>query len=184
MKSILNYINETMSKIPQNTFAGWLIYNFDLKLAEEVLIKDMSRVIRLKSGQFDFLAHYEEDADIHIIYKQIDRKNSKMTFSSDELDNGELKIKDKPAINTYIAYFLDNKLNLVEISNIERLINDKNEVNLKNVEFNDQIDMTQEQVEKYNEVYEIYDNISPNDKNFNKNFKQLPQFEEISDLIK
>jgi len=184
MKSILNYINETMSKIPQNTFAGWLIYNFDLKLAEEVLIKDMSRVIRLKSGQFDFLAHYEEDADIHIIYKQIDRKNSKMTFSSDELDNGELKIKDKPAINTYIAYFLDNKLNLVEISNIERLINDKNEVNLKNVEFNDQIDMTQEQVEKYNEVYEIYDNISPNDKDFNKNFKQLPQFEEISDLIK
>jgi hypothetical protein len=173
-----------MSKIPQNTFAGWLIHNFDLKLAEEVLKNDISRVIRLKSGQFDFLAHYEEDADIYIIYKQIDRKNSRMTFSSNELDNGELKIKDKPTINTYIAYFLNNKLNLVEISKIESLINDKNEVDLNNIESIDKIDMTQEQVEKYNEVYEIYDNISPNDKNFNKNFKQLPQFEEIRDLIK
>ena len=85
-------------------------------------------------------------------------------------------------VDTYIGYILDNKLYLVKKEELESKINNY-KVNLLDLKPEYEFELLDEQKDVYQQVYDIYDNITPEDRN-SSNFKKLDEFKEINELIK
>ena len=79
-----------------------------------------------------------------------------------------------------MAYIYENKLCLVDINNVEI----KNfSIDISKVNPDKEFELSKNNIDIYNSVYDIYDNLSPDDKN-NKQFKNTDYFEELENILK
>lgn len=197
MKELKNYIFESISKLnPNKSFDNYLIVNFDYNIVYNLLnnhFYEVQKVYQQYPNQkgLDFKCLKEKAKTTEssqqyfgIIYKTIDRQNKEIKFESKEL-NKDNKInipKNNLTVDTYIGYILDNKLYLVKKEELESKINNY-KVNLLDLKPEYKFELLDEQRDIYQQVYDIYDNITPEDRN-SSNFKKLDEFKEINELIK
>lgn len=197
MKELKNYIFESISKLnPNKSFAHYLIVNFDYNIVYNLLnnhFYEVQKVYQQYPNQkgLDFKCLKEKAKTTEssqqyfgIIYKTIYRKNKEINFEPKELtkDNKINIPKNNLIVDTYIGYILDNKLYLVKKKELESKINNY-KVNLLDLKPEFEFDLLDDQKDLYQQVYNIYDNITPEDRN-SSNFKKLDEFKEISELIK
>ena len=197
MKDLKNYIFESISKLnPNKSFGHYLIVNFDYNIVYNLLnnhFYEVQKVYQQYPNQkgLDFKCLKEKAKTTEssqqyfgIIYKTIYRKNKEINFEPKELtkDNKINIPKNNLIVDTYIGYILDNKLYLVKKEELESKINNY-KVKLLNLKPEYKFELLDEQKDIYQQVYSIYDNITPEDRN-SSNFKNLDEFKEINELIK
>jgi len=204
MKHLREYVNENLliesiSKLnPDKEFPHWMIYNFDYKLVYDILSNNFNEVQKIYNQNknykgYDFKCLKENDSSsqnqtksyLGIIYKTIDRKNKKIDFDVRDLKpNNKLNIPKNNLINnTYIAYIFNDKLCLVKKEEIESNIDQFriNDINQLNISY--EYELSAQQKELYETIYNIYDNINPDLKfDFNK-IKKLQEFRDIQTII-
>lgn len=197
MKDLKNYIFESILKLnPNKSFDNYLIVNFDYNIIYNLLNNHFYEVQKVyqqypnkKGLDFKCLKEKAKTSEssqqyFGIIYKTIDRKNKEINFEPKELtkDNKINIPKNNLIVDTYIGYILDNKLYLVKKEELESKINNY-KVKLLNLKPEYKFELLDEQKDVYQQVYNIYDNITPEDRN-SSNFKNLDEFKEINELIK
>lgn len=179
MKTIKEYINESLTKYNKNTLFYYVLSNVDYRIVNEILNENFNDVNNIKNSKFDFV--FKEDNNLYsgLIYKQIFRKESSISFEPNLLNkNNKLKIAKKMTyFKNYISYIYNESLCLVKIEQLEEKINNYN-CKLDNLEPEYSFKLNDKQKNYYNEIYSIYDKLSPESKNQNIN-----EFEDLIEII-
>ena len=105
MKTIIEYINESLTKYNENTLFYYILSNVDYVIVNEILNENFDNVEIIKNSKFDFKFKVD-DLYNGLIYKQIFRKESSMSFEPSLLGkNNKLKINKNLLYNkNYISY--------------------------------------------------------------------------------
>lgn len=178
MKTIKEYIIESLTKYNENTLFYYILSNVDYVIVNEILNENFDDVKILKNSKFDF-AFKEDNQYNGLIYKQIFRKESSMSFESSSLSkNNKLKINKKMLYyKNYISYIYNDSLCLVDIKQLEEKINNYNcKLDILKPEYS--FKLNDKQKNYYNEIYNIYDKLSPESKN-----QDISEFEDLIDII-
>ena len=178
MKTIKEYIIESLTKYNENTLFYYILSNVDYVIVNEILNENFDNVEIIKNSKFDF--KFKEDNTYNgLIYKQIFRKESSISFEPNSLTkNNKLKIDKKILYNkNYISYIYNDSLCLVDINQLEEKINNYN-CKLNNLEPEYSFKLNDKQKNYYNEIYSIYDKLSPENKN-----QDISEFEDLIDII-
>lgn len=177
MKSIKEYINESLTKYNKNTLFYYVLSNVDYRIVNEILNENFDDVKNITNSKFDFV--FKEDNNLYsgLIYTQ--RKESSISFEPNSLGkNNKLKIAKKMTyFKNYISYIYNESLCLVKIEQLEEKINNYN-CELDNLEPEYSFKLNDKQKNYYNEIYSIYDKLSPESKNQNIN-----EFEDLLEII-
>lgn len=178
MKTIIEYINESLTKYNENTLFYYILSNVDYVIVNEILNENFDNVEIIKNSKFDFKFKVD-DLYNGLIYKQIFRKESSMSFEPSLLGkNNKLKINKNLLYNkNYISYIYNNSLCLVDIKQLEEKINNYN-CKLDTLEPEYSFNLNDKQKNYYNEIYNIYDKLSPESKN-----QDISEFEDLIDII-
>lgn len=178
MKSIIEYINESLTKYNENSLYYYILSNVDYVIVNEILNENFDNVEIIKNSKFDFKFKVD-DLYNGLIYKQIFRKESSMSFEPSSLGkNNKLKINKKLIYNkNYISYIYNDSLCLVDIKQLEEKINNYN-CKLDTLEPEYSFKLNDKQKNYYNEIYNIYDKLSPESKN-----QDISEFEDLIDII-
>ncbi len=179
MKSIKEYINESLTKYNKNTLFYYVLSNVDYRIVNEILNENFDDVKNIKNSKFDFV--FKEDNNLYsgLIYKQIFRKESSISFEPNSLGkNNKLKIaKNMTYFKNYISYIYNESLCLVKIEQLEEKINNYN-CKLDDLEPEYSFKLNDKQKNYYNEIYSIYDKLSPESKN-----QDINGFEDLMEII-
>ena len=179
MKTIKEYINESLTKYNKNTLFYYVLSNVDYRIVNEILNENFDDVKNIKNSKFDFV--FKEDNNLYsgLIYKQIFRKESSISFEPNSLGkNNKLKIaKNMTYFKNYISYIYNESLCLVKIEQLEEKINNYN-CKLDDLEPEYSFKLNNKQKNYYNEIYSIYDKLSPESKN-----QDINGFEDLMEII-
>lgn len=183
MKTIKEYINESLTKYNKNTLFYYVLSNVDYRIVNEILNENFDDVKiptdYHRTSLFDFA--FREDNNLYsgLIYKPIFRKESSISFEPNSLGkNNKLKIAKKMTyFKNYISYIYNDSLCLVKLEQLEEKINNYN-CKLDNLEPEYSFKLNDKQKNYYNEIYSIYDKLSPESKNQNIN-----EFEDLIEII-
>jgi len=183
MKTLKDFINEGLSNSynQNNSFEEYLIVNCDYKYIVKPLLDDnFDNVISLNNDNgIDFSCSNNEYQNIGIIYSPIYRKEHKISVEPNFINNDHFDLRKKGKDINYLSYIYDDKFCLVDINNIEI----KNySIDVSKLTPDMEFKLSNEQKNIYNKVYNIYDNLSSDEKN-NKQFKKSEFFKEISDIL-
>lgn len=177
MKSIKEYINESLTKYNKNTLFYYVLSNVDYRIVNEILNENFDDVKNIKNSKFDFV--FKEDNNLYSGLIYTPRKESSISFEPNSLGkNNKLKIAKKMTyFKNYISYIYNESLCLVKIEQLEEKINNYN-CELNNLELEYSFKLNDKQKNYYNEIYSIYDKLSPESKNQNIN-----EFEDLMEII-
>lgn len=179
MKTIKEYINESLTKYNKNTLFYYVLSNVDYYIVNEILNENFNDVKNIKNSKVDFT--FKEDNNLYsgLVYKQIFRKESSISFEPDLFTkNNKLKIaKNMTYFNNYISYIYNGSLCLVKIEQLEEKINNYN-CKLDTLEPEYSFKLSEKQKNYYNEIYSIYDKLSPESKN-----QDISEFEDLIEII-
>lgn len=183
MKTIKDFITEslTTSYNENNSLAEYLIINCDYKyIVKHILDDNFDNVVNINVNRgIDFTCSNDEYKNIGIIYNVIYRKEHKISVQPNLLNNNHFDLSKKEKDINYLAYIYDNKFCLVDINNIEI----KNySIDVSKLTTDMEFELSDEQKDIYNKVYDLYDSLSPNEKN-SKQFKKLEVFKEIKNIL-
>lgn len=183
MKSIKDFITEslTTSYNENNSLAEYLIINCDYKhIVKHILNDNFDNVVNINANRgIDFTCSNDEYQNIGIIYSVIYRKEHKISIQPNLLNNNRFDLSKKGKDINYLAYIYDDKFCLVDINNIEI----KNySIDISKLTPDMEFELSAEQKDIYNKVYDLYDSLSPNERN-NKQFKKLDAFKEITNIL-
>lgn len=178
MKTIKEYINESLTKYNENTLFYYILSNVDYVIVREILNENFDNVEIIKNSKFDFI--FKKDNLYNgLIYKQIFRKESSISFEPSSLsNNNKLKISKKILYHkNYISYIYNDSLCLVDIKQLEEKINNYN-CKLDTLEPEYSFKLNDKQKNYYNEIYNIYDKLSPESKN-----QDISEFEDLINIV-
>lgn len=183
MKSIKDFINESLSTSynENNSLAEYLIINCDYKYIVEPLLDDnFDNVVNINVNRgIDFTCSNDEYQNIGIIYNAVYRKEHKISIQPNLLNNNRFDLSKKGKDINYLAYIYDDKFCLVDINNIEI----KNySIDVSKLTTDMEFKLSDEQKDIYNKVYDLYDSLSPDERN-NKQFKKSEVFKEIKNIL-
>lgn len=182
MKTIKEYINESLTKYNKNTLAYYILSNVDYVIVNEILNENFDDVKiptdYHRTSPFDF-AFKKDNLYNGLIYKQIFRKESSMSFEPSLLNkNNKLKISKKMLyIKNYISYIYNDSLYLVNINQLEEKLNNYS-CKLDTLEPEYSFKLNDKQKNYYNEIYNIYDKLSSESKK-----QDINEFEDLIDII-
>lgn len=180
MKRLKEFINEALYKLNDKVFAHWLIKNVDYKIVYDILNDHIDNVIKSyethpneKFYDFQIINPNIKNTDnvndsesyYVIFYKVLYRKEGTIDFAPNELKNGKLNIPKLPN-KSFIGFIYDNKLYIIAIDEINNHIKNY-KLNIKSLleqklEYKFEYDLDDKQRKIYNDIYNIYDNLSPN----------------------
>lgn len=177
MKSIKEYINESLAKYNKNTLFYYVLSNVDYRIVNEILNENFDDVKNIKNSKFDFV--FKEDNNLYSGLIYTPRKESSISFEPNSLGkNNKLKIAKKMTyFKNYISYIYNESLCLVKIEQLEEKINNYN-CELDNLEPEYSFKLNDKQKNYYNEIYSIYDKLSPESKN-----QDINGFEDLIEII-
>jgi len=183
MKTIKEFIYEGLTKSynQNNSLAEYLIVNCDYKYIVKPLLEDnFENVVNINSSNgIDFTCSNDEYQNIGIIYSPVYRKEHRIDLQPKLLNNDRFNLSKKAKDINYLAFIYDDKLCLANIRDIDI----KNySIDIEKVTPDMEFNLSNEQKDIYNKVYEIYDNLSSDEKN-DKHFKKLEQFTDIQSIL-
>lgn len=177
MKTIKEYINESLTKYNKNTLFYYVLSNVDYRIVNEILNENFDDVKNIKNSKFDFV--FKEDNNLYSGLIYTPREESSISFEPNSLGkNNKLKIAKKMTyFKNYISYIYNESLCLVKIEQLEEKINNYN-CELDNLEPEYSFKLNDKQKNYYNEIYSIYDKLSPESKN-----QDISEFEDLIDIV-
>lgn len=183
MKSIKDFITEslTTSYNENNSLAEYLIINCDYKYIVKPLLDDnFDNVINVNVNRgIDFTCSNDKYKNIGIIYNAVYGKEHKISIQPNLLNNNRFDLSKKGKDINYLAYIYDDKFCLVNINNIEI----KNySIDVSKLTTDMEFELSDEQKDIYNKVYNLYDSLSSDERN-TKQFKKLDVFKEIINIL-
>ena len=184
MKKLNEFINESLngSYNESNSLAEYLIINCDYKyIVKPILESNFDNVTNVNENNgIDFSCSNDEYQHIGIVYSAVYRKENKISLNPKLLNNGQLNLNKKAKDINYLAYIYENKLCLVDVNNIEIK---NSSIDISKINPDKEFNLSKNSIDIYNNVYDIYDNLSPDDRN-NKQFKNTDYFEKLENILK
>ena len=174
MKTLKEYIIESYND--NSSLAEYLIVHCDYKyIVEPILNSNFSHVIE-SDDPYDFECSNATYPKIGIYYKAIYREKKEINIDSKLLNNGHIAT-NKKEYKSFLAYIYEGNLCLIDAKEFN------NKLDLSKAKPELQFELSDNMKSIYNDIYNLYDNLSPQIKS-SKDFKKFDEFKKFEEILK